>query len=217
MDGADPTPSCIGACSELERRESCQGCWLHPNTLLRPQVRTGQQPGYRTRDRWPQPVCCPTHASHLHPVPGISVCLRTGCAVTGLAEASMASSNGFFLKNRRSKPVAKAHANEHIPSRKSLLQSKGLGGCVFLGPGSRIYPILSHNYLRPIRCQASCGREAITLMSKATCLPWHKLCSCYSPLFLFFCLMNSGSPYSPGGGSHQTSYLDGTDRGRAST
>lgn len=54
---------------------------------------------------------------------------------TGLAEASMAAPNGFFFFfKRRSKPVAKAHANEHIPGRRSLLQSKGFRGMCL--PGS---------------------------------------------------------------------------------
>lgn len=137
---------------------------------------------------------------------------------TGLAEASMAAPNGFFFFLKGGPSLLQR------PMRMSIFlaegpccKAKGSGGCVFLGLDSCTYPILSNNCLRPIRCQALCGHEALTLMSKAMCLPWHKLCSCYSPLFLFFYLTNSGSPCSPRGGSHKTSYPDGADRGRAST
>ena len=150
----------------------------------------------------------------LRPVPGISVCLRTGCAAQAwLRPPWLPLTAFFFLKKRQSKPVAEAHVNEHIPGRRSLLQNKVFGGLCLPGSWLMHIPILSNNYLRPIRCQALCGHEALTLMSKATCLPWHKLCSCYSPLFLFSYL----SPYSPRGGSHKPSYPDGADRGRAST
>lgn len=164
-------------------------------------------------------ACLPFHTtSHLRPAPGISVCLRTGHAAQAWLRPPWLPLMAFFFFLKGGPSLLQR------PMRMSIFlaegpccKAKGSGGCVFLGLDSCTYPILSNNCLRPIRCQALCGHEALTLMSKAMCLPWHKLCSCYSPLFLFFYLTNSGSPCSPRGGSHKTSYPDGADRGRAST